>query len=320
MGGRATALSMYRIVDVAEQDASTWQHDVDAAASVFPGFVESRVAPPTRAGDDWAVAVTFGDERRLRTWLASPERSELLAAAAARGIHSDAAPVVLVAGEAPPPGVAVFTHSVSPGRQALFVETEGALRDSGRAFPGHLGATLLAPSNPDDDWLSVVRFDTEEHLAAWLASDARGTLLPALRASLTADFGQYTRRVPFASIVRYGADGARVTPDWKTAMVVLLVLFPVVMLLSRFVGPVLADAGADPGVAMWLSQVLSVGLLTYVAMPLATRWLRWWLDPIDGAGTRRTLLGVVLILVLYGLTLGLFESVQWLQFWDFQDD
>jgi len=319
MSGRATALSLYRADGIPDAEVTAWQQEIDDAASRLPGFVESRVAPPSRDGDDWAAAVIFADERRLRAWLESGERARLVAAAQEHGISSDTPPLILVAGEAPPPGVAVFTHDVAPGRQALFVESEGSLRDSGRDFPGHLGATLLPPGNADDEWLSVVRFDSEEHLAAWLASDARTTLLPALRASLSQDFGEYTRRVPFASIVRYGVDGARVTPDWKTAMVVLLVLFPVVMLLSRFVGPVLADAGADPGLAMWLSQVLSVALLTYVAMPLATRWLLWWLDPLDGAGTKRTVLGVLLIVVLYAVTLGIFESVQWLQFWDYQD-
>lgn len=39
----------------------------------------------------------------------------------------------------------------------------------------------------------------------------------------------------------------RVPPEWKTAMLVLLVLYPTVMTLSRFLGPVLNDLGACPG-------------------------------------------------------------------------
>ena len=34
------------------------------------------------------------------------------------------------------------------------------------------------------------------------------------------------------------------TPNWKSAMLVLLVLYPTVMLLSRFLGPIVDGFGA----------------------------------------------------------------------------
>ena len=67
-------------------------------------------------------------------------------------------------------------------------------------------------------------------------------------------------------------------------MLVLLVLYPTVMTLSRFLGPVLDDLGAEPWLSMWLSQIVSVGLMTWFLMPLVTGWFRRWLDPVDGAG------------------------------------
>ncbi len=66
-------------------------------------------------------------------------------------------------------------------------------------------------------------------------------------------------------------------------MLILLVLYPTVMLLSRFMGPVLDGAGAPPPwLAMWLSQVVSVAVLQWALMPWVGRWFRRWLDPIDG--------------------------------------
>jgi hypothetical protein len=102
-------------------------------------------------------------------------------------------------------------------------------------------------------------------------------------------------------------------------MLVLLALYPTVMLLSRFLGPVLADLGAGPWLSMWLSQIVSVGLLTWVLMPAVTGWFRRWLDPVDGAGVRVSLIGAGVIVIGYALTLTLFASVQWLQFWDYLD-
>ena len=111
----------------------------------------------------------------------------------------------------------------------------------------------------------------------------------------------------------------RTTPNWKTAMVVFMVLFPTVMLLSRFLSPLLHDLGLDPGLSLWMSNIVSTILLTYLLMPTATRIFRFWLDPIDGAPLKPTLLGIAIILFVYALTLLAFAVFRDLQFWDYMD-
>ena len=100
-------------------------------------------------------------------------------------------------------------------------------------------------------------------------------------------------------------------------ILILLVLYPTVMLLSRFMGPVLDDAGAPPWLAMWLSQVISVAVLQWALMPWVGQRFRRWLDPIDGAGVRISVFGASVILVGYLVTLSVFAIVRWLQYWDF---
>lgn len=68
---------------------------------------------------------------------------------------------------------------------------------------------------------------------------------------------------------------------------------------------------------MWLSQVVSLAALQWVLMPWAGRWFRRWLDPVDGAGARVSVVGVVVLVVCYVLTLAVFAAVQWLQYWDY---
>ena len=102
-------------------------------------------------------------------------------------------------------------------------------------------------------------------------------------------------------------------------MLVLLVLYPTVMTLSRFLGPVLDDLGAEPWLSMWLSQIVSVGLMTWFLMPVVTGWFRRWLDPVDGAGARVSLVGAAVVAAVYAATLTIFASVTWLQFWDYLD-
>jgi antibiotic biosynthesis monooxygenase (ABM) superfamily enzyme len=100
-------------------------------------------------------------------------------------------------------------------------------------------------------------------------------------------------------------------------MLVLMVLYPTVMLLARFVGPVLDRFGAEPWLAMWLSQVASVSLLQWVLMPFAVARMRRWLDPVEGRSATVTVRGTAVIFAVYAITLAVFASITWLQFWDY---
>ena len=117
-----------------------------------------------------------------------------------------------------------------------------------------------------------------------------------------------TSTTPLGTTVRTEHGRIVMTPNWKSAMLLLLVLYPTVMTLSRFLGPVLDRIGA-PWLALWLSQVVSVSLMQWWLMPWVSRPFRRWLDPVDGAGWRSNLAGAAVIVVLYAATLLLFESL-----------
>ena len=153
------------------------------------------------------------------------------------------------------------------------------------------------------------------HFAAWSASEERAHRLKQLRSHLRRDFDTISVDAPFGSIVRFDDGKPTVTPRWKTAMLILLVLCPTVMTLTRFLAPVLAEAGSPPWLTMWLSEIVSVAALTFVMMPLATRLFARWLDPVDGGSLRVTVVGVLVVLAVYAATLWLFDSVQWLHYW-----
>jgi antibiotic biosynthesis monooxygenase (ABM) superfamily enzyme len=64
---------------------------------------------------------------------------------------------------------------------------------------------------------------------------------------------------------------------WKTAALVLLTLFPVIMLELRFLNPHLASL--NPAVATFIGNAISVGLTTWPLMPLAIVGFHAWLFP-----------------------------------------
>ena len=188
------------------------------------------------------------------------------------------------------------------------------------AAPGFEYSILLGPRVTDDgieEWTAVVKFRTDELLAGWRDAPERAQALGELRSNLEQDFSSSFEANSFGSIVRVEDGRPAATPEWKVGMMVLLVLYPTVMVLSRFVGPYFDQWGAEPWLSMWLSQILSVSLLTYLLMPMATAAFSFWLDPFRGSSLKMSILGVVVVVSLYAVTLTLFATVRWLQFWDY---
>lgn len=335
--GAATAVSLYHLAG----DRSAfpgWAERLDAAARLLPGYRDGQISVTDGPGDrrsvvapvdvghsgddhrndaafDDATAVTFDDAATLHDWLDSPARSQLLAEGAALGIFRKSSDVLIVNGESLANGVGIYRHSVAPGKEPDFIATQRRFVTLSGEFSGFEGTALLRPPHPGGEWLSVQRFRSDGQLDAWLSSPTRLAALPQLRSNLSRDFTVITRRTPFGSILRVQDGTTRVTPRWKTAMLVLFVLYPTVMTLSRFLGPVLDRLGAEPWLSMWLSQIVSVGLMTFLLMPVVTGWFRRWLDPVDGAGRRVSLAGAAVVAAGYALTLTIFASVTWLQFW-----
>ena len=122
-----------------------------------------------------------------------------------------------------------------------------------------------------------------------------------------------TTATTFGSTLRVTDGKAVVTPDWKTALAILLVLYPTVMLLAKFVGPTLSAIAPQPWLGTFLNLAISIVLLTWVLMPLSARLLRRWLDPVEGAGVKVSLLGAAGVCAGYLLLFLIFGTVGFLQ-------
>ena len=215
-------------------------------------------------------------------------------------------------------GIGVFRHEVAPGRQDGFLATQLRLCAAAATLPGYQG-TVLLPADRDGEWTSMVRFRTGAQLTNWIESGRRSAALENLRETLSRDFDIVSGTTPFGTTVRVQDGRTLMTPNWKSAMLVLAVLYPTVMLLSRFLGPVVDHLGAQPWLGLWISQIVSITAMQWWLMPAASRPFRRWLDPVDGAGTRVSLAGAAAILIGYAVTLALFATVHELQFWDYAD-
>jgi antibiotic biosynthesis monooxygenase (ABM) superfamily enzyme len=309
----ATAVTIFHPVPDA-QGFDAWLPNLQASAEAAEGFVATSVS--VRDGHlDWALSVTCRTEELLHRWLDSAGRMSVLRDGQSRGYWSCTTDLVI--GDGAPAGVSAFRHSVASGSEDDFRSAQVRLAMASSDFPGYQGTTLLGP-DAGGEWLSLVRFRTGSQLSGWMRSRERRDALGGLRSSLAKDFSVVLNTTtPFATTVRTENGKTTMTPNWKSAMMVLLVLYPTVMILSRFFGPVLDRVGAEPWLALWVSQIISVSALQWWLMPAATRPFRRWLDPVDGAGRQVSVVGAVVVVLLYAATLALFASVEWLQFWDF---
>ncbi|WP_232718111.1 antibiotic biosynthesis monooxygenase [Gordonia metallireducens] len=295
-----------------------WAASLAESAADTEGCLGTDISTVTDGIFEPAVAATFVDPEACDRWIDSTRRAEILRRGRDLGWLPSAPTLELVDGEAPPPGVGAFRHEILPGKADEFLRAQRELTGAASEFSGYEGTSLFI-DDAAGSALSVLRFRTDRQLSAWVSSRERGDALDILRSSLTHDFEAVSATTAFGTTVRTDNGRFRQTPNWKSAMMVLLVLYPTVMILSRFLGPVLDRIGAQPWLALWLSQVVSIGLMQWWLMPWAAKPFHRWLDPVDGNGLRSNLAGAVTILLLYIVCLAIFANVTWLQFWDYVD-
>ncbi|WP_110802307.1 antibiotic biosynthesis monooxygenase [Mycolicibacterium iranicum] len=297
---------------------AAWARQLLDSARVVDGHLSGQVSTVDDPRLDHAVAVTFSEAAAMHAWLDGPQRAEVLAAGQERGFWRSSGDIVISADGPASPGVGVFRHTVAAGKEPQFLATQARLSAAAVSLAGHEGTALL-PADAPGEWISMVRYRTGPQLSEWMRSTERAEALQGLRSTLSRDFSVVSNTTPFATTVRVENGQALMTPNWKSAMLVLLVLYPTVMLLSRFLGPALNDLGAQPWLSLWVSQIVSVIAMQWWLMPVASKPFRRWLDPVDGAGARITAVGAVVIVAVYAVTLTLFASVHELQFWDYMD-
>jgi uncharacterized protein len=198
----------------------------------------------------------------------------------------------------------VVAHPVRPEDEAAFLAWQRRLSDAERRSPGHRGGELLRPvPGVQDDWVAVSRFASGHDLEAWLASPARRDLLA--EGERFRDFRLQRVTTSFGSWFTGDAGATAPPPSWKTALSVLVGLYPTVVLLT------LAISALWPSGPLWASllvgNVASVALLTWVVMPVVTRALAAWLEPApETRGARTDVLGTVASLVFLALAAGVF--------------
>jgi antibiotic biosynthesis monooxygenase (ABM) superfamily enzyme len=199
-------------------------------------------------------------------------------------------------------GMVVSTR-VKPGREGEYRAWQARIDAEAACFPGFLGNEVFPPvPGLQDAWIVLVRFDSPEHLQNWLLSDVRKRLIDE---RLWDEAHVETFSGAFPGWFGAGSNRSRpaaLPPDWKQAMIVLL--YPIVMLLERFLSPWLASL--PMAMSMFIGNMASVALLTWLLMPYANRAFGFWLTPTGARGRLVELRAIAVIVAGYALTIAIF--------------
>lgn len=302
--GRVTIVTQTRVRPGEQGEFARWLQQSDAVQA-FPGFIEQTVTPPTSpAQTDWVILQRFEHQQAAVAWLNSEQRFKSLEAIRQILLGRDDVNIVPdgTSGVLPAPVSAVISTRLKPGGEAAYRLWAQKMAAAQARAPGFQGYRFEPPiPGVQENWLSILRFDSEDNMHAWINSPLRLTLLKEAE-PFTEEF--------HARVVRTGFDqwfniGATRPPAWKLNMLVLLMLYPVVFLLGAwFQKPLLIDRGAPFWLSLFISNGASVLLLNYL-VPWASRRFDWWLAP-RGAVGRVNFMGAALIIALYGLSLLVF--------------
>lgn len=264
----------------AEKQFAQWPPRLQKALLEFEGGRSCEFYPPTPPDqEEWVTALRFDTVDAMRRWRTSETHRELLKEAE---LLVEGGRVTQLAGGAvnefyvQNSATEVIVTEVKAGKETAYREWASRIDKMESSFPGFRGSYVQPPSDGEAVWTTLLRFDTAEKLNAWLKSTQREKLL---RESEDLVDRVLVHRVDtsFPGWVPRDPVTGKAPPAWKTAALIVLVLFPIVMLELRFLNPILH--GLNPAVGTLIGNAISVALVTWPLLPLALALFNWWMYP-----------------------------------------
>jgi uncharacterized protein len=304
MSTPAVLIATAKVRPGTDAEFAAWKARHDTVIGKFPGFGSSDMIPPTQPdSNEWTIVLNFRSREDVRVWQQSKERAAIIAEGVPLFEGGNIGEVVQTGkgGERPDSNVTeVIFSKIKPGMEDTYREWAARIQAAQAKYPGYRGMFLQPPEEQGGLWTTIIRFDTATQLEAWMNAPERKELLHESKAFI--EHEQLTRlATSFPGWVPLDPMTGEGPPNWKTALLVLLGLFPVVMLELRFLSPALTALGLHGSLSTFIGNSISVAITSFVAMPLFVRWFGWWLFLEDDGSKGTTLKGVLLLIVLFAL-------------------
>lgn len=216
--------------------------------------------------------------------------------------------------------IVIEYDEISNDKEAQFRQWQSEIRASLAQFKGYLKTDLCPPvQGLQEKWYIVVHFDSPAHLGEWLDSDIRHRIISKGKK----EFGPYRYKIQAGFEGWFGqsncaAPESRAPSAWKQNFAVLFGLYPTVMLETLLFAQFGFLNSWSLAPKMFVSNLISCSLLTWIVMPLTTTLLNFWLKPQQPQATalERTqrfsqinVIGTVLIFIGYGFMIAIFQAL-----------
>lgn len=281
-----------------------WQAEFASSISGREGFVSLEFLSKPEKPDTWLIVQRFYNQESAGSWKYSPEYGALI---------EKLQPLICLNGlqekiegesEVREGITEVIITDVLPEHEEAFRKWSAKIHQIEATFEGFRGVYIQSPKeNGGRHWITLLQFDSAAHLDNWLVSPERKQILKEGE-PLVSSLETNRMASPFAGWFSSIAKGEEIPSVWQQTMIVLLILFPIVMLELKYLNPLLL--GLNSSLATFIGNTLSVTLIAFPFMPIILPRLSWWLFPDKRRPLSLTLLGLVLMLILYLLEIALF--------------
>ncbi|MET9085034.1 antibiotic biosynthesis monooxygenase [Streptomyces sp. NPDC004237] len=294
----ATAIIGQTVLPGREREFESWQERLNTAASYYPGFLGAEVSPPTPLQPDWVIVYRFDSVAHLQAWINSGTRQTFLDAGREYFDGPATQQVVSSGTQALDPLVTVVvTHHVHPKQVDDFLDWQRRMVQEESRFEGFRGTELFRPvEGLQEEWTTLYRYDSAEHLEAWLTSPERREILA--EGEKFSDFTLRTIDNSFGSWFAFEGNGKEAPPppsETRTSLAIWVGLYPTVVLLTLALSPLHLRLW----IGLLIGNLLSSFLMSFLTMPyyvnpLLGRWLR---PPPDEPAARSNLRGLGIVVV-----------------------
>ena len=173
----------------------------------------------------------------------------------------------------------VITHRVRDGMHDGYERWLSEIGGLCRAAEGHLDWQIVRPIPAlSAGYTVIIRFDTVEHLTAWMGSTDRERLIREIQPLLQAD-DAYTIHSGLDFLFMPQAKGPKVPVRWKQFLVTWSAICPLAISVPLAIVPALrlAHLPANRVIDAVPTTACIVFVMIYVVMPHYSRLVRKWL-------------------------------------------
>ena len=177
------------------------------------------------------------------------------------------------------PVTVLITRRVRRGRSQEFERLMAGMQAAAAAFAGRMGGFLIHPEQSQEGcYRTLFAFDTEAHLQDWTHSRERHRWLRRIAAVTHGDTAMRVLTGPETWFALPRSRAAMPPPRWKMAIATWTGIYPLVLLTSYTVLPLLSHVLPVPLAALLVTGLITVAM-TWLVMPTLARLAAAWLYP-----------------------------------------